>query len=382
MRSFLGCAIFAATSFCAGAASSTLPDLPASSPYREDVSAASIDPSSALIIQYLVAQGGWGPIGFRIDFSTQMMTADGSAPRLAHVEKPGYYTEICDSAAQAGDVPIPPLGALGGHIAWADSVACSGDCRLLVHDTASGFLYEAWDTSITVDPGTMAPDSLSSTCLVTWDLEFDYGANGRGDGCASTLTSGLPAAPLLIDADEVTNDTIDHALLLYLPNNRIAAGRYRHPASAIGAPSSIDPNAPPIGTRFRLKAGFDTSAFPTGVQPILAAMKTYGLILAEGGNVPLSARSDTFTTAKWDALGIATTDLLGIEPSDFEVVGPFGPSPNEIAPVPACALDDNPHPTDAAPVASLGALGAALLALGSWATVGIALRRQVAAKGA
>ena len=41
---------------------------------------------------------------------------------------------------------------------------------------------------------------------------------------------------------------------------------------------------PPMGQRFRLKAGFDLSRFSAPVQVILQAMKTYGLILADNGS--------------------------------------------------------------------------------------------------
>jgi hypothetical protein len=42
--------------------------------------------------------------------------------------------------------------------------------------------------------------------------------------------------------------------------------------------------APPRGARFRLKADYDISNFPSELQVILQAMKTYGIMLADNGS--------------------------------------------------------------------------------------------------
>ena len=39
-----------------------------------------------------------------------------------------------------------------------------------------------------------------------------------------------------------------------------------------------------MGARFRLKADYDISGFPTKLQVILVAMKTYGIMLADNGS--------------------------------------------------------------------------------------------------
>jgi serine/threonine-protein kinase len=43
------------------------------------------------------------------------------------------------------------------------------------------------------------------------------------------------------------------------------------------------------------------------------------MILADGGNIALTAQSDRFTTAKWEGL-LGPLDLRTIQPSDFELV--------------------------------------------------------------
>ena len=53
----------------------------------------------------------------------------------------------------------------------------------------------------------------------------------------------------------------------------------RHEAGA-----RSDPNLPPMGARFRLKASFDISGFSPQAQVVLRAMQQYGLILADNGS--------------------------------------------------------------------------------------------------
>ena len=65
-------------------------------------------------------------------------------------------------------------------------------------------------------------------------------------------------------ADEVAAGAVNHALRFILPNPYMRQAAYVHPASHAGSPSSKDPNAPPYGVRFRLKASFDDSSYDAG----------------------------------------------------------------------------------------------------------------------
>ena len=49
------------------------------------------------------------------------------------------------------------------------------------------------------------------------------------------------------------------------------------------AGSSTDPNLPPMGLRLRLKASVDISGFSPANQVILAALKRYGMFVADNG---------------------------------------------------------------------------------------------------
>jgi serine/threonine-protein kinase len=48
-------------------------------------------------------------------------------------------------------------------------------------------------------------------------------------------------------------------------------------------------------------------------------MQRYGMLLADGGRVALTAQSDRFTRAKWAGL-LDALDLRALRPRDFEMV--------------------------------------------------------------
>ncbi|MBK7760609.1 MAG: hypothetical protein IPI35_30240 [Deltaproteobacteria bacterium] len=53
---------------------------------------------------------------------------------------------------------------------------------------------------------------------------------------------------------------------------------------------------------------------------VAKALQTYGMILADGGTIALTAQSDRLTTAKWDDWFTGTRDLEDLAVADFEVV--------------------------------------------------------------
>jgi hypothetical protein len=53
---------------------------------------------------------------------------------------------------------------------------------------------------------------------------------------------------------------------------------------------------------------------------VARALQKYGMILADGGNVALTARDDRFTTHKWSEVGFDSHSLQAITAADFEVV--------------------------------------------------------------
>ena len=49
-------------------------------------------------------------------------------------------------------------------------------------------------------------------------------------------------------------------------------------------------------------------------------MQKYGMYLADGGNIALTAQSDQDTATKYDDLGFGPHDLAALKVTDFEVL--------------------------------------------------------------
>ena len=131
---------------------------------------------------------------------------------------------------------------------------------------------------------------------------------------------GISPAAMLPDADEVASGSVNHAIRFALPNNRIRAGVYVHPATHAGGPSA-GANFPPYGVRLRLRADYPLASLPSDAARVLAkALQRYGMFMSDGGNVPLMVQSDQFTTHKWADMNLDSHALFGIAPTDFEVV--------------------------------------------------------------
>ena len=102
----------------------------------------------------------------------------------------------------------------------------------------------------------------------------------RPDGWTSADAAGLPILPGLLRWNEVKTDRIDHAIRFTTDetsNHHLWPARHH-------AGSTDDLNFPPMGARFRLKATYDASGLSPDAQRVVAAMKTYGLVLADNGS--------------------------------------------------------------------------------------------------
>jgi hypothetical protein len=137
----------------------------------------------------------------------------------------------------------------------------------IVSDTCK--LYETWATNYN------GPQTAGSGAI------FDLSSNAlRTDGWTSADAAGLPIFPGLVRLDEVQAGAINHAIRFTVQQSDTShLWPARHDAG-----SASNPNLPPMGARFRLKASFDTSAFNAQAQVVLTGMKHYGLIVADNGS--------------------------------------------------------------------------------------------------
>jgi serine/threonine-protein kinase len=278
--------------------------------FYQDIHAAALDSESATLIAAL-QKIGWGDAGRRtalgIDFSFEINQADPSVARRPFTQ-PSDALPDCDTAP----VPLPP----GGKTEGASDYACSGgDCHLLVYQGTR--LYELYQSDVT--GGQATGGTFTGTCLVIWDLTRDYWKPAappnfsRGDHCNGADAGDMPIAPLLLTADEIKAGEVRHAVRFTISNNRIRAGVYLHPATHIGGPSGGS-DMLPYGSRLRLRADYPLASLPNdAARTVARALQTYGMYLADGGNIFISA-----TTGAADA--ISGSALSALMPSDFEML--------------------------------------------------------------
>jgi len=290
-------------------------------PWTKDVSGLSKDASSDAIIGALKKAGGWGGGRLQIDFSIPLFFANASTPRkMIEGPMPGGYP-YCYGGTDCDDVPLQMPIPANGYAEGSTSYTCDtsgntdgqGDCHILVAETGQQKLYELYNA-------TQNGSAIDALVAVIWDLTKSYPDNERGDQCTSADAGGFPIAALLPTADEVAAGAVNHALRFILPNPYMRKKTYVHPASHAGGPSSPDANAPPYGVRFRLKPSFDDSSYNAAEKVIIAAMKKFGMLLSDGGTIPLTFADDRTSTAKWSDLGVSALSFATITVDDFEVV--------------------------------------------------------------
>jgi hypothetical protein len=203
-----------------------------------------------------------------------------------------YYDE-----SDPGPWPIPKNVPIEG------GAFSRGDRHILVIDTANCRLYEAWKAYPLLGAKFWVAGSGA-----TWDLTSN---ELRPSGWTSADAAGLPIFAGLVRYSETDTGEICHALRFTVSATRNQfVWPARHKAS-----SNADPNLPPMGQRFRLKASFDTTGYSPHCVTILTALKTYGMMLADNG-------SDWFLSGEPDSRcdDDVLNELKQVRGSDFEAV--------------------------------------------------------------
>src|SRR5215472_3660957 len=286
---------------------------PSTSLWNTDISSAPVDPNSANIINFIGATVTLHPDFGAGTFHSQTIgipyqVVAGKQPKVDVTL--GLYASESDPGPQ----PIPGNALIEGY-----PKPGNGDRHVLVLEKDGCWLYELFHGAISKS-GAWSADSAA-----IWDLTIDQ---KHPYTWTSADAAGLPIFVGLARHDEVAAGVINHALRFTVPTTRRA---FVLPATH-WASSVTDPNAPPMGTRLRLKASFDISSYPADDQVILTALKKYGMILADNGSaIFISGTPD-------NAWNNANLNLLKqITASNFEVIAlgtvytdanvPTGPSP-------------------------------------------------------
>jgi len=284
----------------------------ANSLWNTDISASPVDPNSANIINF---------IG-----STVTLHADFGSGMVQHQTLGIPYQVVAGTQAKVpvtlgtffdesdpGPEPIPANALIEGY-----PKPGNGDRHVLVLEKDGCWLYELFNA-------TLKNGKWSANSTAIWDMTI---SEQRPYTWTSTDAAGLPVFAGLVRYDEVAAGAIHHALRFTVPTSQKA---FVLPATH-WASTTTNSSAPPMGTRLRLKAGFDISTYPADDQVILTAMKKYGLILADNGS------GIFFTGAPDDRWNNTDLNMLrNITASNFEVAQmgtiytpsnvPTGPSP-------------------------------------------------------
>lgn len=226
-------------------------------------------PRHPLSDEYVAAIGN--ETEFHADFGAGIWPPDDGGPIgipfiVVPADQPGVAVSFeYDDESDPGPYPIPPDAPIEG------GPQSDGDRHILIVQTGTCRLYELYDAWPRDDGG--------------WDAGsgaiYDLGSHTlRPAGWTSADAAGLPILPGLVRYEEVAAGEIAHALRFTAPDTQRAfVWPARHFASDL-----TEPRYPPMGQRFRLRAGFDLSGFAPQVQVILRAMQRYGIILADNGS--------------------------------------------------------------------------------------------------
>lgn len=295
--------------------------------FYKDVSGANakVAADSNAITQWMVQNmgpGGWGTGTMRIDFSIVAIDAPaGTEKRPFMIDQDYYYEPDCDTAP----VPLPPGGYVEDYPQdppdpnnqWA-GYDCSGfgdgaDCHMIVVSRSEQRLYELYHA--TVDAG----HDFYGGCEALWSTGTAPTADGRGQQCTSADAAGFPIAPLLFSPEEVKAGVIDHAIRFILPNSMIRAKKYVYPATH-GTNTTGPMTSIPYGGHMRLKADYPIQNLKPAAQVVAKAMQKYGMYMADGGNIALTAQADVVSCAKWEEVDLGPQDLNMLKATDFEVI--------------------------------------------------------------
>jgi hypothetical protein len=188
---------------------------------------------------------------------------------LVDVTFDGYPEE-----SDEGPYPFPDVDT--ALVEGFSPTACEGDCHFLVVQQGTCELFEGYACE-------HQNDGWHCSNGARFDLR-QVGPGQRPRGWTSADAAGLAVTPGIVRYDEVRAGEVKHAIRFTVPCTR---PNFVAPATHYAVPGGCDesdPDAPPMGLRVRLRADYDISEFSESAQVVLAAMKRYGMILADNGS--------------------------------------------------------------------------------------------------
>ena len=265
------------------------PVFPTDNPWNERVDRLPVAKNSAAVIDSIGADTGLHP-----DFGSGLWEGAPIGIPIttvrAGVRKSRVTFDYADQSDR-GPYPIPANVKIEG----------GGDRHALIVDSSTCTLYELYALQ-------RRGGGWHAGSGAIWSLRSN---RLRPAGWTSADAAGLPIEPGLARWSEVAAGQIDHALRFTVERTRRA---YVYPARH-HASDLTDANLPPMGLRLRLRADYPIAGFPRQARVVLAALKRYGMIVADNGT---SWYISGEPSARWSNDDLHT---LGRVPgSAFEVV--------------------------------------------------------------
>jgi hypothetical protein len=236
--------------------------LPPQNFWNTDISQLPVDSRSAAWLAHMSTGRMLHPdfgssFGDGPDYGIPITTVDAS-----HAKVPVTF----DYASESDRVAYP----LGDDTRIEGGLASDGDRHSVVVDTSTCTLYETWLTR-------HAGGGWQAGSGAVWSLKSNI---LRHDGWTSADAAGLPVLPGLLRWAEVQSGSVDHAIRFTTDRSaRAHIWPARHDAGS-GPIASY----PPMGARFRLKASYSAAKLGPDARVVVAAMKKYGLVLADNGS--------------------------------------------------------------------------------------------------
>jgi hypothetical protein len=278
---------------------------PGSEWYR-DVSDAAPDPDSAAYLstvgmQNLVLEG----LGY---FGSPYFIVDSRSQPLVPVvvtQYPGESDAVWAPVPLADDI----VEGYPANSIWP-AAPTDADRHVIVFDRATHLSYELYRAY-------RRTDHWQAASMTVWDT--DAGDLQHPYGWTSADVAGLSFLMGLLRGEQVTGDSIDHAIRFTVAHN---SSLFASPPAMHAQYFSTGAHPLPFGKRLRLKPSSTPRNIRSRYTPaIVAALKKYGMIAADTGT-PLAPTGDS--TALQGSIGGVnndiTMDLSTLLTTDFEVV--------------------------------------------------------------
>ncbi len=312
---------------------------PADNPWNQKITNAPVAANSAAVMNNLVALYGDGRLHPDVsqDFGTPGVQLYGIPYNVVHgngAPKVNFAIDAYPGESDLLPVPVPNNVVIEGDYmngpnpnrGYGDGAR--GDSHLVIYDVDNNVAYEFFNAS---RPTENADGKWHADNEAVWDMKTDsFRALGwtSADAAGLSLLAGLARPDEGLPVSQGGQGVINHAIRVTMQNS-IVLNQFLYPASHVANPGNTNTlTQPPMGARFRLKAGVDISQLSPESKVIAQALKDYGLIIADNGanffftGAAYSVDTSNNRTLTWDDNDIQDSvhGLKSLHFSDFELV--------------------------------------------------------------